>query len=78
VAMQVEKQRGGTTTAVYQCLEELERLLEKSRLEAEYTFGPRLNSTRQQEWVRQNRSKEAEQWHVLTTWRPEHLQSASR
>jgi transcriptional regulator with XRE-family HTH domain len=74
LAMQVEKQRRGTTTAVYQRLEELERLLEKSRLEAEYTFGPRLNSTRQQEWVRQNRSTEAEKWHVLTTWRPEHLQ----
>lgn len=73
LAMQVEKQRGGSTTAVYQRLEELERLLKKSRLEAEYIFGPRL-TTRQQEWVRQNRSKQAEQWHVLTTWRPEHLQ----
>lgn len=74
LAMQVEKQRGRDTSAVYQRLEELERLLEKSRLEAEYTFGPRLNSTRQQEWVRRNRSAEAEKWHVLTTWRPEHLQ----
>ena len=38
LAMQVEKQRGRATSAVYQRLEELERLLEKSRLEAEYTF----------------------------------------
>jgi transcriptional regulator with XRE-family HTH domain len=74
LAMQVEEQRGRKATAVFRRLAELEKLLEASRLEAEFTFGPRLSSTRQQEWVRQNRSAQAEQWHVLTTWLPKHLQ----
>jgi len=74
LAMQVEVRRARNTTAVYQRLAELEKLLKQSRLEAEFTFGSRLNSARQQEWVRQNRSAQAEQWHVLTTWQPEHLQ----
>jgi transcriptional regulator with XRE-family HTH domain len=75
LALRVLEQRGGRRLSVHHSLHELEQLLSLSRLEAESSLGPRLSAT-QQEWVRQNRSEEARQWHVLTTWRPEHLQYA--
>jgi transcriptional regulator with XRE-family HTH domain len=78
LAMRVEERRGNQNSAVYQGLSVFENMLEQSRLEAEYTFGGRMLSAAQQEWVRQNRTKDAEQWHVLTTWRPEHLQVCLR
>jgi transcriptional regulator with XRE-family HTH domain len=76
LAMRVEERRGNGDSGAYQSLTELENALKESRLEAEFTFGLRVMSSAQQEWVRRNRSKDAEQWHVLTTWRPEHLQYA--
>ena len=76
LAVRVEEQRGNKNSDVYQKLAALETMLEDSRLEAEFSFGQRLKSERQKDWVRQNRPKEAERWHLLTTWRPEHLQYA--
>jgi len=75
LALRVLEQRGDKDSVAYRTLRELEQLLSQSRLDVESSFGPRL-STAQQEWVRQNRSEEAKRWHVLTTWRPEHLQYA--
>jgi hypothetical protein len=75
LALRVLEQRGNQQSDTYRALQELEQLLEQSRLEAESSLGPRL-SVAQQEWVRQNRTEEANRWHVLTTWRPEHLQYA--
>ena len=76
LARRVEEQRGNQNSAVYHSLAALENMLKQSRLEAEDAFGNRLLSATQQEWVRQNRAEDAEQWHMLTTWRPEHLQYA--
>lgn len=73
LAMLVEEQRGNRNSTVYKALASFEDALKQSRLEAEYTFGKPLASAAQQEWVRQNRPRNAEEWHVLTTWRPEHL-----
>jgi hypothetical protein len=75
LALRVLELRGDQQSAACRTLQELEQLLSQSRLDAESSLGPRL-SVVQQEWVRQNRSEEAKQWHVLTTWRPEHLQYA--
>lgn len=74
LAMRVEEQRGNVDSSLYLNLTAFESALRLSRLEAEFTFGGPMMSTEQQEWVRQNRSKDAEYWHVLTTWQPEHLQ----
>lgn len=76
LARRVEEQRGNQNSAVYHSLAALGNMLKQSRLEGEDTFGNRLLSATQQEWVRQNRTEDAEQWHMLTTWRPEHLQYA--
>jgi hypothetical protein len=76
LAKRVAQQRGDRKSALYRNLEALENMLKPSRLEAEDTFGSGLLSATQQQWVRQNRSEDAEQWHMLTTWRPEHLQYA--
>jgi transcriptional regulator with XRE-family HTH domain len=76
LAMLVEEQRGNNNSAVYQSLARFKDVLKRSRLESECTFGNPALSATQQEWVRQNRSKDAEEWHVLTTWRPEHLHYA--
>ena len=73
LSLRVLERRGNQRSVAYRTLQELEQLLSQSRLEAESSLGPRF-STVQEEWVRQNRSEEAKRWHVLTTWRPEHLQ----
>ncbi|MFZ0705555.1 MAG: helix-turn-helix transcriptional regulator [Candidatus Korobacteraceae bacterium] len=76
LAMLVAEQRGNKNSAVYQSLARFEDVLKQSRLESEYAFGNPVFSAAQQEWVRQNRPGNAEEWHVLTTLRPEHLQYA--
>ena len=54
-------------------LQELEQALEPSRLAREDTYGKRETSPRMREWLRSNRSPEAEHWNVLTDLKPEHL-----
>ena len=75
LALRFLEQRGNHQPGTYRVLQELEQSLEQSRLEAESILGPRLSEA-QKEWVRQNRTEDANRWHVLTTWRPEHLQYA--
>jgi hypothetical protein len=75
MATRVAERRGDQALVAYRNLTELAKMLEESRLVAEDSFGKRL-SPRQEEWLRQNRPADAEQWHMLTTWKPEHLQYA--
>lgn len=76
LARRVAEQRGQRASTTYETLSGLENDLQESRLEREYTFGKRVLSEAEEQWVRQNRPPDAERWHVLTTWRPEHLQYA--
>jgi transcriptional regulator with XRE-family HTH domain len=57
-------------------LTQLEQELTKSRLDRETTFGQANVSHAEREWLVQNRSPEAEYWHVLSDWKPEYLQYA--
>lgn len=54
-------------------LEKLEQALERSRLAREDTYGKREMSARMREWLKANRSPEAEHWNLLTDLKPEHL-----
>jgi transcriptional regulator with XRE-family HTH domain len=75
LARRVAEQRE-QATKTYVALTVLENVLSEGRLERETTFGKGVLSEAEQQWVRKNRTSDAEQWHVLTTWRPEHLQYA--
>jgi len=57
-------------------LSRLEQELANGRLDREVTFGQANLSNAEREWLSQNRSPEAAYWHVLTDWKPEHLQYA--
>ena len=54
-------------------LEELEQALEPFRLAREDTYGRSEMSTRMREWLRSNRSPEAEHWNLLSDLKPELL-----
>ncbi len=54
-------------------LEKLEKALEPSRLAREDTYGRREASPRMREWLKSNRSPEAEHWNLLSDLKPEHL-----
>jgi hypothetical protein len=54
-------------------LQRLEQALERSRLAREDTYGRRKLSDRMREWLRNNRSPEAEHWNLLTDLKLEHL-----
>ena len=54
-------------------LEKLEQALEPSRLAREDTYGRREKSPRMREWLKSNRSPEAEHWNLLSDLKPEHL-----
>jgi transcriptional regulator with XRE-family HTH domain len=58
----------------YAPLNELEARLKESRLDKEDTLCQSLLSQREREWLRETRPPEAAYWHLLTDWRPEHLQ----
>jgi transcriptional regulator with XRE-family HTH domain len=76
LARRVAEQRGQVAAKACAALTGLENVLRESRLERETTFGKGVLSEAEQQWIRKNRTADAEQWHVLTTWRPEHLQYA--
>ena len=57
-------------TQELRCLEES---LEPSRLAREDTYGAVVSSERMRDWLRNNRSKSAEHWNLLTDLRKEHL-----
>jgi len=77
LAMKVLERRGETSNAPYRDLHALETELQQSRLDRDdEVFGQTSVSPRELEWLRQNRVREAEYWHLLTDWRPEYLQYA--
>ena len=58
-------------------LRRLEDSLEPSRLAREDLFGATESSERMQDWLRNNRSRSAEHWNLLTDLKKEHLSYAS-
>ena len=58
-------------------LRELEQELRRSRLAKEETLGESLPSPAKRRWLEQNRLPEAEEWGLLTHWRPEFLRYVS-
>jgi hypothetical protein len=68
--------KGETTSDRYNSLTALETKLSESRLAKEDTLCQTL-SPKEQQWLRETRPQSAEFWHLLTDWRPEHLQYAS-
>jgi transcriptional regulator with XRE-family HTH domain len=70
------ERKGDTSSSTYRNLEALEKDLQQSRLDREEVFGKSRVSPRELEWLRENRPPEAKYWHLLTNWKPEHLQYA--
>ncbi|HVP53171.1 MAG TPA: helix-turn-helix transcriptional regulator [Terriglobales bacterium] len=68
--------RGDTTSMRHQALDRLEAQLRESRLDKEDTLCQSTLSQREREWLKETRPAEAAYWHLLTDWRPEHLQYA--
>jgi transcriptional regulator with XRE-family HTH domain len=58
-------------------LMQLKEVLRASRLDVEDTLCQESLSARERDWLRENRPDEARFWHLLTKWRPEHLQYAA-
>jgi transcriptional regulator with XRE-family HTH domain len=58
-------------------LRSFEKVLDLSRLARENTFGCTRMSDRMRCWLRENRSKTAAHWNLLTDLMPEHLPYAS-
>jgi len=58
-------------------LHQAKQALERSRLAREDTYGRRETSDRMREWLRANRSPEAEHWNLLTDLKVEHLPYAN-
>ena len=57
-----------------QSLEQLKNALRNSKLDVEDTLCEESLSPQERNWLRENRPDEAKFWHLLTKWRPEHLQ----
>jgi hypothetical protein len=56
-----------------EALKELESVLKRSLLAREEPFGESRLSRAELNWLRKHRPKEAREWHLLTSWRPEAL-----
>jgi transcriptional regulator with XRE-family HTH domain len=70
-------ERASTSTPeCARALQQLESMLEPSRLEREDTFGRKPSSDFGRQWLRENRSEAARRWNLLTTWRAEDLRYA--
>jgi hypothetical protein len=76
LAKQVLAGKGETTSDRYKSLSLLESKLLESRLDREDALCQSLSKT-EEEWLKQTRPQEATLWHLLTDWRPEHLQYAT-
>lgn len=76
LAMQVLSRKGETSSERFEYLASLELDLKESRLDREDTLCQAALSTNEKEWLKQTRPPEAEFWHLLTDWRPGHLQYA--
>lgn len=67
----------GTASTRYQALDALETQLKESRLDKEDTLCQSSLSQTERDWLRETRPPDAAYWHLLTDWRPEHLQYAA-
>ena len=76
LAKEVLLRKGEDASERYRCLTLLETKLNESRLDKEDTLCQSL-SLNEQQWLRETRPQEAAFWHLLTDWRPEHLQYAT-
>ena len=74
LAKGVVARMGDTVSTRYQTLDRLEAQLRESRLDKEDTLCQSSLSHREREWLKEARPEEAAYWHLLTDWRPEHLQ----
>ena len=77
LAKGVSEKQGDTQSDCYQALLRLEQQLSESRLDKEDTLCQSSLSPMERTWLKETRPPEAEYWHLLTDWRPEHLQYAT-
>jgi transcriptional regulator with XRE-family HTH domain len=77
LAKGVAARSGDTTSSRYRSLCCLEEELLQSRLDKEDTLCQSSLSQSEREWMKRVRPPQAKTWHLLTDWRPEHLQYAS-
>lgn len=77
LAKRVLETRGSVDSATYRALDSLENDLRTSRFDVEDTLCQSRLSQTERDWLRETRPQEAEYWHLLTDWRPEHLQYAA-
>jgi hypothetical protein len=73
LAKEVLLRKGENTSRRYNSLAMLEARLSEGRLDKEDTLCQSL-SPGEQQWLRETRPQGAAFWHLLTDWRPEHLQ----
>jgi len=76
LALRSLERGGGTDAHNYAPLAGLRAALSQSRLDVEDTLCQASVSENERSWLRQVRSADAEFWHLLTNWQPEHLQYA--
>ena len=74
LAKRVAESRGNVSKA--KALGLLETSLDDSRLAKEDAFYRPPRTENEREWLRKNRTKDAEHWNLLTDMKPEHLQYA--
>jgi transcriptional regulator with XRE-family HTH domain len=77
LARRVAERSGKPDSSQYRALTRLADSLRLSRLDVEDTLGQESLTDTERNWLRNNRSQEAEFWHLLTDWRPEFLQYAN-
>jgi len=77
LAKSVAERQDGPDSARVHSLAQLKDALCASRLADEGTLCQESLSVRERDWLRENRPDEAKFWHLLTKWRPEHLQYAA-
>ena len=76
LAKRLLENRGDGESPVYRALDSLDNELRMSRFDVEDTLCQSTLSQAERDWLRETRPPEARYWHLLTDWRPEHLQYA--
>jgi transcriptional regulator with XRE-family HTH domain len=74
LARLVDERNNRTDSSRYRALSRLADSLRLSRLDVEDTLGQESLTNTERNWLRANRSQEAQFWHLLSDWRPEFLQ----
>lgn len=73
LARRTLERQNTTASRHYDALGRLRESLTQSRLDLEDTFCQFNVSPKERDWLRQSRSADAQFWHLLTNWQPEHL-----